>query len=199
GRRRKSGRRPAWRAGPRSPAAEARLALLDVSAQAFLRVVALEELLLQLALDRQRLLEGDLAAALHRALDAAHRLRGAVGRAELLRVLLDLLQELVVRGRLPDLVDDPQLLRALEVEGLTRGHQLDRGRLVDEPREALRAAGAREHAERHLGQPDLARAAPRDAEVGGHRDLEPAPHRVAIERRDHQLGRVLEAVERLVG
>src|SRR5438093_1366005 len=135
------------------PTAEARLALLHVGAQAFLRVVALEELLLQLALDRERLLERDLAPALHRALDAPHGLRGAVRRAELLGVLLDLLQELVVRAGLPDLVDDPQVLRALEVEGFSCGHQLDRGRLVDEPRQALRAACAREHSGRHLGQP----------------------------------------------
>src|SRR6266850_4993108 len=184
--------------GHRLPGGEVRLALLDVGAQAFLGVVALEQLLLQLALDRQRRLERDLDAALHRALDAAHRLRGAVRRAEALGVLLDLLHELVGARGLPDLVDDAELLRALEVERLARHHELDRGRLVDEPGQPLGAAGAREHAQRDLGEPDLARTLARDAEIGRHRDLEPAAHGVPVERRDHELGGLLEAVEGLV-
>src|SRR6266436_9508483 len=97
--------------------AEVRLALLDIGGEALFGVLALEQLLLQLALDRERALERHLDAALHRALDAAHRLRGAVRRAEALGVLLDLLEELVVGGGLPDLVDDADLLGLFEVEG----------------------------------------------------------------------------------
>src|SRR4249920_431130 len=110
-------------------AGEVGLALLDVGAEPFLRVVALEQLLLQLALDRERLLERDLGAALHRALDAPDRLRRLVRRAELLGVLLDLLEELGVARGLPDLVHDPELRALLEVEGLAGDHQLDRGAL----------------------------------------------------------------------
>src|SRR5467141_2651361 len=93
-----------WRRGRRGGllAAEVRLALLDVSRQPFLRIVALEQLLLQLALHRQRALERDLDAGLDRSLDAADGLGGLVRRAELLGVLLDLVEELVVRGGLPD-------------------------------------------------------------------------------------------------
>src|SRR5262245_13999592 len=108
----------------RSPAllaAEVGLALLDVGAQSFLPLVSLEQLLLQLALHGQTALERNLGTGLHRTLDAAHRLRGLVGRAELFGVLLDLLHELVVAGRLPDLVDDPELKPSLEVERLA-GH-----------------------------------------------------------------------------
>ncbi len=72
--------------------------------------------------------------------------------------------------------------------------------LPDEPREPLRAAGAGQHAERDLGQADLAgvlRA--RCADVGGQRDLEPAADGVAVQRGDHELRRLFEPVQRLVG
>ena len=59
-------------------AGETRLALLHVRAEAFLRIFTLEELLLKLALERQRVLEGNLPAALHGALDPSHRFGGAV-------------------------------------------------------------------------------------------------------------------------
>src|SRR5262245_48264139 len=50
----------ALRRPPASPAREVPLPLLDVRRQAFLGVVALEQQLLQLALDRERGLERDL-------------------------------------------------------------------------------------------------------------------------------------------
>ena len=78
-------------------------------------------------------------------------------------------------------------------------HQLHRARLADEAREPLRAARAGQHAERDLGQADLAAVLPRDAEVRGHRHLEAAADGVAVQRGDHELRRLLEAVERLVG
>ena len=56
-----------------------------------------------------------------------------------------------------------------------------------------------QHAERDLGQADLAGVLARDAQVAGHRDLEAAADGVAVQRGDDELGRVLEADERLVG
>src|SRR5512134_103351 len=50
---------------------EGGLTLLDVGRETLLRVVALEELLLELAFERQRRLERDLGARLDRALDPA--------------------------------------------------------------------------------------------------------------------------------
>src|SRR5207249_4430498 len=94
--------------------AEVGLPLLDVGGQPFLRVLALEQLLLKLTLDRERALERHLDAALHRALDPSHRLRRAIRRAEALGVLLDLLHELVGGGDVPDLIDDAELLGLLE-------------------------------------------------------------------------------------
>src|SRR5439155_14384407 len=70
-------------------AGEVRLALLDVGAQPLFGVVALEELLLELALERQGGLERDLGTRLDRALDPPDRLGGAVRRAEALGELLD--------------------------------------------------------------------------------------------------------------
>src|SRR5437867_4280051 len=75
------------------PPREVRLPLLDVGREPFLGVLTLEELLLQLALDGQRRLEGDLDAGLNGALDPAHGLGRLVRRAELLRVLLHLVHE----------------------------------------------------------------------------------------------------------
>src|SRR5207302_1888518 len=68
----------------------------------------------------------------------------------------------------------------------------------DEAEEPVRAAGPGEHAERDLGEAALAAALPRDPDVGRHRDLEAAADRVAVQRRDDELRRLLEAVERLV-
>jgi hypothetical protein len=58
---------------------------------------------------------------------------------------------------------------------------------------------AREHAEVDLGQSELAGALLGDQDVRGHGDLEAAADRVPLESGDDQLGRLLQAVQRLVG
>src|SRR5207249_8191128 len=68
-------------------AAELRRALLHVRVQTLTGILARKQLLLQLALDRQRLAERDLQARLHRPLDAADRLGRLGRRHELPRVL----------------------------------------------------------------------------------------------------------------
>jgi len=111
------------RGGEGSITAEFRLALRDVGVQTLAGVRALEELLLELPLDGEAALEGDLGAGLHRALDPAHRLGRLVRRAELLGVLVDLTEEVVaVENR----VDDADPLRLLEVDQAAGDHQLDR-------------------------------------------------------------------------
>src|SRR4051794_16208416 len=65
-----------------SLAAELRLPLLVVGGETLDRVLALEEQLLQLALEGQAALERDLPSRLHGALDAADGLGRLVGRAE---------------------------------------------------------------------------------------------------------------------
>src|SRR5258708_429820 len=97
----------------RSAPREVALALLDIGRETFLRVLALEQQLLQLALDRERGLERDLGARLYRALDPAHGARRLVRRAELLGVGLHLAHELRGVGRVPDLIHETQLLAAL--------------------------------------------------------------------------------------
>src|SRR5438094_10346092 len=107
--------------------------LLVVRAEAFLRVFALEELLLQLPLERQRGLERDLCSGLHAALDAADRLRGLVRRAEAPRVLHHPVPPLlaVLLGG-PDVVDDAEAVRFLEVEETPFDHHFNRLRLADD-------------------------------------------------------------------
>src|SRR5581483_5933140 len=70
--------RAEWRE-PELAAAELRHVLVQIGADAFLRVLAGEEPLLQLALQRQRLGQRDLASGLHRTLDVAHG-AGGLGR-----------------------------------------------------------------------------------------------------------------------
>src|SRR5690349_6909213 len=67
----------------RSVALEVGDALLDVRRDAFLGVLAGEQLGLQLALDGEAVLEGDLGAGLHGALDMAGGHGGLVRRGEL--------------------------------------------------------------------------------------------------------------------
>ena len=51
----------------------------------------------------------------------------------------------------------------------------------------------------HFRQADLARILARDADVGRHGDLQAAAHAVSVQCGDHQLGRVLQAQQRLIG
>src|SRR5712691_1036945 len=68
---------------------ELRLPLLIVGTQPFLRVIALEKLLLQFALDGQRALDRDFPSRLHGPLDPADRFGRLVRRAETQGVLHD--------------------------------------------------------------------------------------------------------------
>src|SRR5437773_823444 len=176
-------------------AAELRGTLLHVGGKSLLGILAREKLLLQLALDRQRLAERNLEAGLDGALDAAHGLRGLGGREELPRVLHHLRVEAL---RLEDVVHEAHRVCVLERERRAGRHELDRTGLADQAREALRAAGAGEHAERDLGEADLSRVLLGEPDVRGHRDLQAAAHAVTVEGRDHQLRRLLQAIQRLV-
>ena len=70
------------------------------------------------------------------------------------------------------------------------GHDHVERRLdADRARQPLRAAGARQQAELHLGQRQRGRGA-RDAVVASERQLQPAAHADAVDRRDHRLGAV---------
>src|SRR5262245_61226365 len=96
--------------------------LIDVGGQPLARVVRGEQLLLQLALQRQRLGERQLGARRHGALDPPDRQGSPAGRAEGARVAQDLRLESV---RLEQAVDETHRLRVLEREGAARGHQLE--------------------------------------------------------------------------
>src|SRR5262245_10408476 len=74
---------------PRSSAPELRGALLDVGLEALRGVLRLEQLLLQLPLERQRLAQGDLSPRDDAALDVADRPARAAGSAEPARVVHD--------------------------------------------------------------------------------------------------------------
>ena len=73
--------------------------------------------------------------------------------------------------------------------GLPGGDHLQRLLDADDARQALRAAGARQQAELHLGQAELRRRHG-DAVMAAERHLEPAAERRAVDRRDHRLGRM---------
>src|SRR5947207_9858756 len=126
-----------------SLAPELRHPLLLVRGDALLGILALEQLLLQLALDRQAALERHLGARLHRALDQPHRLGRLVWRTELLGVQQHLLPVLL-RGE--HFVHQPDLLGAVEREQLALHHPLDRQCLTYDPREPMPAAARGQHA-----------------------------------------------------
>src|SRR5215472_17029200 len=101
--------------------------LADVGVEPFLRVLALEEQLLQLALDGERLRERHLRTGLHRAFDVPDRLGGLVRRRELLRVGHHVAHEPLAVA-VVDLRDHAKLLRFLEREGPPGHHELERFR-----------------------------------------------------------------------
>src|SRR5216683_3896233 len=74
---------------------EYRLAFVDVRVQAFFRIFGLEQLLLQLAFERQRGFEWNLSAGLHGAFYSPDRARGFVRRRELPRISHHLLHEIL--------------------------------------------------------------------------------------------------------
>src|SRR5438874_11080325 len=75
---------------------ELRGALLEVCGDTFFGVGAFEQELLIFALEGEAGFQRKLPAGLHGALDASHGLGGLVWRAELARVLQNLVHEIVV-------------------------------------------------------------------------------------------------------
>src|SRR6186713_823845 len=84
---------PAPRTAMVLTATEVWLPFLEIRLQAFLRVVALEETLLQLALEGEAFREARFETGLHGALDVTDGLGGLVRRRELPGVFLDRLRE----------------------------------------------------------------------------------------------------------
>src|SRR5579883_885373 len=179
----------------RSAPLEIRSALLDVGRDTFFGILALEQKLLQFALNCQRLRERNFRSRLYRTLDTSHRLRGFIGRAEAARKLHDALP---VAFRLVDIVHQSQLLGFLEADQLALDHQFDGLIFGQRPRQALRAACAGQYAQIDFRQANLARAAPCDADVAGQGNLQPTSNGMPVERGNHQLGRLLQTGERLV-
>ena len=83
------------------------------------------------------------------------------------------------------------------LDRLARHAHLDGLLEADEPGQSLRAFGARDDAQVHLGQSHL-RVGDGDAVVSGHRDLEAAAERGAVHRHHDRLGAVLDALQELV-
>src|SRR5438093_3606125 len=142
------------------------LPLFDEGLHTFARVFAFEDADQRLALDGEAFRER-AAVALHRGeLDLAHRVARALGIGS--RALYG--DRLQLGGR-HELVHDARVLRGLRRERDTAQHQLERLLPADQARQPLRAPGAREQPERHLGETDLVAALGRDAEVAAERDL----------------------------
>ena len=93
-----------------------------------------------------------------------------------------------------DLVDEPGRFRVRRGDRLPVGAQPQREFHAGEPGQPLRAAGARNDAEQHLGLAD-AYVCGGDAEMTRHRDLVAAAERVAVDGGDDRLGRVLDTAQ----
>src|SRR5438105_1294484 len=168
-----------------------------VRGKAFLRVLSLEQPLLQLTLQGETLLEADFQSGGDGALDEPYGARGFRRRHELARVLERPGAELPRRS-VDDRIDQPERLSLVDRERRRFGHQLDGLRPPERARQPLGAAGAWQDSERDLRQTDLSRVHARDAQIAGERDLQAAAHAVPVDRRDHELRRLLEPAERLV-
>ena len=139
------------------------------------------------------ILERHPAAEHRRELDLADRQRrpGRHRRGVLVGLLLEL-------GRRVELVHDAELLRLRRRHGRAAEHEIERLLAADEPRKPLGAAGAGQHAQRHLGQPDVVCALRREAEVTAERDLQATAETVSVDRGDDDLRRALELRHDLV-
>ena len=144
-------------------------------------------------------LEGDLGAGLAGALDVAHGLGGLVGQGELSADPVE--HHLAEFGRVafPNLVDQGVVLGVLKGHEFAGHHHLEGLGLADEAGQASGAAGPGEHTEVDLGQADLAAVLAGDADVRGHGDFETAADSVAVDGRDDDLRRLLEARQGFVG
>jgi hypothetical protein len=98
-----------------------------------------------------------------------------------------------------DLVDEAHLERFLCRDLFARQHHVECRLHSDESRQPLRAAGARKQAELRLGKAELGLAAIAcDAGMTSEGRLEAAAERDPVNRRDHGLREVLDAVHHLV-
>ncbi len=93
-----------------------------------------------------------------------------------------------------DEIDDAVGQRARGCERLALGAELEGEARPAQPGQPLRPAGAGNDPEQHFGLADLG-ARHGDAVMAGHRELETAAKRVAVNRGDERLGRIFERLE----
>jgi hypothetical protein len=93
-----------------------------------------------------------------------------------------------------DAIEDAGRERRRCRQRLPVGAHVEREPGAGQPRQPLRATGARDDAEEHLRLSDLGVLC-RDAVVARHRHFEPASQRVPVDGRDEGLGRVLDALQ----
>ena len=93
-----------------------------------------------------------------------------------------------------ELVRDADGYRPLHRQELPADDHVERGLHADQPRQPLRAAGAGDDAQRHLGQAE-ARAGRHEPDVARQRHFQPAPRGNAVNGRDHRLAGSLDLVE----
>src|SRR5437773_1064628 len=173
---------------------ERRFALLRESLDPLVRVIADEDATDRLTLESQP--QVDRAAVAERCgeLGVADRHAGAIAE---LGGILDSARAACDRvGEQP--VDKARLLRLGRLQRSGCGDEVDRFRQPNPPRQALRAAGAWEEAEVHLGQTNLVAAFGSKAEVTCQRQLEAAAEAVTGDGGDEDERRSLHLAERLV-
>ena len=173
-----------------------------IGADAFLGVGGLEQPLLQLALERQRRRWKRISGPdWHGALDVADGLARpcAAGRTAGRSPAPSRRRTAVLRVATTSFTR-PERLRLLEGRKCGRWPSV-RSRGPCRPARASRCVPPVPGSTPSVtsGRPILPPSLPGDAQVGGQRDLEPAADAVAVERGDHQLRRLLEAGQRLVG
>ena len=93
-----------------------------------------------------------------------------------------------------ELVGDADGYRPIRRQELSADDRVERGLHADQPRQALRAAGARNDAEGHFRQTEP-RARCDEPDVAGQRHFQPAPGGHAVDGGDHRLAGGFDFVE----
>ena len=190
------------------------------------RLPGLDQLVEQLALAAAPLVEGQCGRGRHggdrrgrRVLVPAHLLRELVRRRHhrgQLRCRGELVAALARPGMRPargrdlggkrdgarhevvdDAVDEAGLQRLGRLDRPARHDHRERGVHADEPRQPLRAFGARDDAEVHLRQAEL-RAGDGHAVVRGHGHFDSAAERSPVDRHHDRLRALLDALQQVV-
>jgi len=177
-------------AGGQIRSGERRRALLEERRDSLPGLAVLEHRQQRHALDRHPTLMRKIARHIDAVENRGHR---GAGRTRHLRGDLERLRDGVA---VEHTVDQPDAPRLVAVDLAPCEHQLEGAAAADQPRQALGRPGAGDQPEQHLGE-SQPRGSRGEAQGAGHRQLEPAAERAAVDDGDRRTPAGGKPLERL--